>query len=91
MSANKYSLSPTDAALQGLEIVDTPGRDPRLPLIYKYDGAHPKRQTHPDYGSTYVYFIDSSLEGKALAREVADAMEVPYGRLDTMKRVYPGK
>ena len=91
MVASRYALSPTEEALRHLIPLDLPGRDPDLPRLYKYNGAHPKRRTEPDDGNSYIYFIDSSLKGKALARELADKTDVPYGRLDTMKAMHPGE
>ena len=91
MSDSRFLLHPTTEALANLELVPNLGRDPRLPQIYRYVGQHPKRRSQAEDATTYVYFIDPTIEGKALARELEDIMGVPYGRLETMKEKHPGE
>ena len=83
--------------LRDLEKVILTGRDPRLPKIYMYTGRHPLRSDSvratgcDDTGSTYVYLVDSSLEGKTKARQLEDEITVPLGCLETMHDTSPGK
>lgn len=87
----EYDVEPRPAALLGLEKVTVLGRDPRLPDLYRYLGAHPLRErcvSTPH--TTYVYFVDPSPEGKAHARTCAKPLKIPHGRLSTMHRVQPG-
>ena len=92
-NANYHRIRPTPDGLRSLHRYALKGRDPRLPQIYRYAGQHPLRPTQlscETEENTYVYFIDSTSEGKKRAYELGKAMEIPYGRLSTMNQKCPG-
>lgn len=90
--STKYTVHPIPTALKGLRLYMLKERDPRLPSFYIYDGRHPLCQetSNRPIGRTFVYFVDCSADGKALARSLSDEVEVPYGRLATMQKKAPG-
>ncbi|KAI0091813.1 hypothetical protein BDY19DRAFT_904411 [Irpex rosettiformis] len=66
--------------LKGLEKLDLLDRHPRLPAIYKYAGQHPLHLAKLlSVGTTYVYLVDPSPEGKETFAALSDAQEVPSG------------
>lgn len=65
--------------LLGLTLLDVPDRNPLLPPLYSYEGAHPYHRLRPRDGITYIYLVDPSPKGKAVAAAIANSMEVPAG------------
>lgn len=71
---------PVDSpVLTDLELVDIPNRHPLHPPLYKYTKSHPHHRLRPKGRSTYVYLIDPSPEGKAVAVAIEKEMKVPPG------------
>lgn len=67
------------SVLLDLEVLDIPDRHPLHPQLYKYTKAHPHHRLRPKNRSTYVYLIDPSPEGKAVAVAIEKEMKVPPG------------
>lgn len=65
--------------LAGLTLLDIPDRNPLLPPLYTYNGDHPYHRVRPEDRITYVYLVDPSPKGKAMAAAIANSMEVPSG------------
>lgn len=65
--------------LLDLEVFDIPNRNPLHPPLYKYTKSHPHHRLRPEGRSTYVYLIDPSPEGKAVAVAIEKEMKVPPG------------
>ena len=59
--------------------VDTSWRSPQLPCLYKYLGDHPYHRTKLPDSTTYVYLIDSSVDGKRVFDTISNAQTVPSG------------
>lgn len=87
-----YSVVPSEEAMKDVDRVHLPGRKPCFPEIWKYRGHHPQLQRRPHLAmnNAYVYFIDVSIDGKQRARALAEAIRIPYGRIETMIRKEPG-
>lgn len=87
-----YDVEPAGSATRGLRPVQLPSRRSCYPEIWLYEGHHPQlpESSKAIIYASYVYFIDSSAEGKQKARALAERLEVPYGRLDTMREKEPG-
>jgi hypothetical protein len=64
-----------------LEHVYLPGRDPRLPVLFRVLGRHPLCDVSLASGSTYVFFCDTSVEGKQRDAEYYEGLQVPSGSL----------
>lgn len=93
-SSTAYPVRPSKGALQDLTALSLPGRDPRLPSLYRYRGHHPLRPLLPvdsaSSGRTFVYFVDGDNAIKAAVRELEDQFDVPIGRIATMDKKSPG-
>ena len=91
-SALVHGVRPNSSALQDLIKHHLPGRDPRLPDIYRYSilAGHPGRRVPSSLHNTYVVFVDSSEEGKKHALELAESFGTPMGRKETMLKNNPG-
>ncbi|KAI0084503.1 hypothetical protein BDY19DRAFT_997719 [Irpex rosettiformis] len=72
--------------LTGLEKLDIPSRDPRLPTVYTYAGAHPLHPTKIlSLGTTYVYLVDPSPDGKDVFAALSNTQKVPSGPIDGLR------
>ena len=91
--AFEYDVKPNPVALRNLHPVDLPNRAACFPQIWKYDGFHPQLSDDCQaiIYACYVYFIDSTVEGKQKARTLADRLKIPYGRLEVMHEKEPGE
>ena len=67
------------AVLQGLSPVNIVDRAKKLPQLYTFEGAHPSHRVKTSSSRTFVYLLDSSPQGKALAHTLSESMDVPGG------------
>jgi hypothetical protein len=65
--------------LDGLEILQLPDRDPRLPPIYVFPEPHPAHRLRIARSVTYVYLVDPSNDGKAIFDGLSQTQSVPNG------------
>jgi hypothetical protein len=64
-----------------LELLQLPGRDPLLPHLFKVAGQHPLRNTSLTKGNTYLFFSDTSEDGRRRDAEYFRTLQVPSGSL----------
>ena len=68
-------------AFLNLEPLSIPDRATHLPPIYLYKGdIHPHRKHRPQayIGNTYIYILDTSVEGLENARDCGSVDKVPH-------------
>lgn len=68
--------------LSGLSVSDLgvlDGRNPRLPVLYQYAGDHPSHRVKFKESRTFVYLIDPTPEGKAMALKLWMSIKIPGG------------
>ncbi len=65
--------------MHGLTRLEIPDRNPLLPPLFLYKGDHPHHRLRPSDRRTYVYLVDPSPKGKAMAIKIANSMQVPAG------------
>jgi hypothetical protein len=64
-----------------LELLQLPGCDPLLPRLFKVAGQHPLHNTSLMKGNTYLFFCDTSEDGRRQDAEYFHTLQVPSGSL----------
>ena len=78
MLSSQYDASTSSLSLENVYL---PGRDPRLPVLFRVLGRHPLRDVSLASGSTYVFFCDASVGGRQRDAEYYEGLQVPSGSL----------
>ncbi|KAI0793096.1 hypothetical protein BC629DRAFT_1592997 [Irpex lacteus] len=71
--------SPVLCGLTASEKYNNAERSPQLPFIYEHLGPHPSHRVKFPESRTFVYLVDPSPEGKAVADALWMAQKVPRG------------
>ena len=59
-----------------------PGRDPRLPPVYRYSGRCHPQLNYDGVGTSYICLFDSSKAGKLAFNQMASSMAIPAGPIN---------
>ncbi len=77
-----FTASEGSPVLRGLVVSQayrTTDRPPLFPVIYEFHGPHPSHRVKFRGSRTFVYLIDSTPEGKALADAIWSTQTIPGG------------
>ncbi|KAI0693169.1 hypothetical protein BC835DRAFT_1416096 [Cytidiella melzeri] len=85
-----YDVQPTLTATLGLIRPANPPAERRLPELWTYAAHHPQRpQLGSTTGRTFVFFIDTTPNGKAKWDAIADSLEIPHGVMGDVLQSHP--
>ncbi|KAJ3555736.1 hypothetical protein NM688_g2407 [Phlebia brevispora] len=92
MEEDSYDVVPEGNASLRLSLILLDGRDPRVPPVFKFNGAHPlwKHSSINMACNVYIFFVDPRQEAKDKWIALQERIKIPYCRDEELNRVCPG-